>query len=237
MRSIFATFVTTTLLFLNTTLIYAANSNVNLKDFKDNSSSYSVIYKLGTLGLGVDFEYMFNSTLGVRANFNGFSYRVNGIMLGDNEYSFEGDLVSSGVVLDYHPWQNAFRLSGGVYNHKSKITGVVKPTSGEVTVGDKTYPSMQIGAINTNINFNQVNPYMGLGFSSASKNGWHFMADIGALYVGTPKATLSAKAADGFEGLQYILDDQAKIEEDKINNTLEKYNWYPVLSVGVQFKY
>ena len=237
MKLILSFILSFTFIFSKAVALNSANNGVKLKNQADDSSSYSVIYKMGTLGFGVDFEYMFNSTLGVRANFNGFSYRVNGVALGDNEYSFEGDLASSGLLVDYHPWQNAFRFSGGVYNHKSSITGVVKPTSGEVTVGDKTYPSMQIGSIDTKIDFNHINPYMGFGFSSASKSGWHFMADIGALYIGTPKAKLTAKAAKGFEGLQYILDDQAKIEEDKINNTLEKYNWYPVLSVGVQFKY
>jgi hypothetical protein len=225
-------------LFLNAKAIDIVTSKYpTLENSIDNSSSYSIIYRFGTLGLGVDFEYMFNSTLGARVNLNGFSYRVSGVALGDNKYSFKGNLKSSGLIIDYHPWQNAIRLSGGLYNHKSAITGVIKPTSGDIVLGDRVYPSMQIGSIDTKIDFNKVNPYMGIGFSSASKDGWHFVADIGALFIGTPKAKLTAKAAKGFEGLQGVLNNEAKIEEANINKDIQKYHWYPVLSVGMQFKY
>jgi len=230
-----------TFLFL-TFYIFAGVTNIDynsdiLKNKAEGDSSFSVIYKLGTLGLGLDFEYMFNSTYGARVNLNGFSYRISGVDLSDNEYSFEGKLESSGLIFDYHPWQNAFRLSSGVYRNKSEISGVVKPTSGEINIGDRTYPALQVGSIDTVIDVNDVNPYLGVGFSSTSKDGWHFIADIGALYLGTPKATLNARAAEGFEGLQTILDNEAKIEEEDINKEIEKYKWYPVLSVGVQFKY
>jgi hypothetical protein len=217
--------------------IFLFAKSITLKESIDNSSSYSIIYKFGTLGLGIDFEYMFNSTLGARLNLNGFSYSISGVALGDNKYNFKGNLKSSGFLIDYHPWQNAIRLTGGLYSHKSAITGVVRPTSGDIVLGDRKYKSMQIGSIDTKIDFNKVNPYMGFGFSSASKSGWHFMADIGAMYIGTPKAKLKATAAKGFEGLQGILDNEAKIEEDSINKEIQKYHWYPVLSVGVQFKY
>ena len=203
----------------------------------DSGGSFSVIYKIGTLGLGVDFEYLFNSTYGARINLNGFSYRVSGVDLSDNQYSFEGKLASSGLLFDYHPFQNAFRFSSGVYKNRSEITGVVKPTSGEINIGDRTYPALQVGSIDTKIDINDVNPYLGIGFSSTAKEGWHFVADVGALYIGSPKATLNARAAKGFEGLQEILDKEANIEEKDINKEIEKYKWYPVLSVGVQFKY
>jgi hypothetical protein len=214
------------------------SSDLAVGEHLDNSgSSASVIYKIGTLGLGIDFEYMFNTTYGARVNLNGFSYRVSGVYLSDNKYSFEGKLASSGLLFDYHPWQNAFRFSSGVYKNRSKITGVVKPSSGQIDIGDRTYPALQIGSIDTKININDVNPYLGVGFSSVAKDGWHFVADIGALYIGKPKATLKARAAKGFEGLQNILNKEAQIEEDDINKQIEKYKWYPVLSVGLQFKY
>ncbi len=214
-------------------------SILNANSFKDKLSSddsVGVILKAGTLGLGFDFEYIHNSFLGIRANFNGIAYKNEGI-LEENEYNYLLDLKSMGVLIDYHPFHNAFRFSFGLYDNLSKIDAKLKPSSGDIVVGNNTYKSRQIGNIKTNIDFNRKNPYLGIGFSSTNIKGFYFTLDLGALYIGTPKATITATAAKGYEGLQDILDNEAKIEEEKINKDIAKYKYYPVISVGLQYKF
>ncbi len=219
--------------------LYSGFSSSFLKQAKEEfkkKDSFGVIFKVGTLGLGMDVEYIHDAFLGIRANFNGLSYQDEGI-LEENAYNYLVDMQSAGVIIDYHPWQNAFRLSFGLYDNLSKVKAKVKPTSGEIVVGDSTYESRQIGNIYTDIDFNKKNPYLGLGFSSTEIKGFHFTLDLGVLYIGTPKAKITAKAAPGYEGLQDILDEEARKEEEKINKDIAKYKYYPVLSVGVQYKF
>jgi len=222
----------------------AIKKSTQLQDYiKDSASSsveedsFKIAYKVGTLGLGFDLEYLINQTMAIRANINGFKYTLKDIEVEDNKYDFTATLQSSGILIDYHPWQNALRFSTGVYNHQSNIKGDIKVTSGELKIGDNVYPSMQIGSVDTTIDFNNINPYLGVGLSSVEKGGWRFVMDLGVLYIGEPKATLKATAAEGFEGLQHILDNESRIEEEKLNETLKKYKWYPVLSIGMQLRF
>jgi hypothetical protein len=203
---------------------------------KDGNDSFAVVLKLGTLGLGMDFEYIHNSFLGLRANINGFSYQGSGF-LEENEYNFLIDLKTAGLLVDYHPWQNAFRLSLGMYNNLTKVDATIKPSTGEMVIGDHVYESRQIGDIYTNILLNKTNPYLGLGFSSTDTKGVHMTLDVGVLYIGSPKAKMTAKAAKGYEGLQDILDKEVEIEEKNINEDIAKYKYYPVVSVGMQYKF
>ena len=218
-------------------LVTAEFSNSFLEKVKESGNdSTAFIFKIGTLGVGADFEYIYNSFLGLRANLNGFSYKDSG-KLEENDYNYAINLKTIGVLVDYHPWQNAFRFSFGMYENLSTINAKVKPTSGEIVVADHKYKSRQIGDINTDILLNKKNPYFGLGFSSTEIKGVHFSLDVGVLYIGSPQAKLTAKAAKGYEGLQDILEKEARIEEEKINNDISKYKYYPVLSVGMQYKF
>ena len=223
-----------TLLFLLLSIQIGAKSN----------SSVGINYKFGTLGLGVDFVLNLNKTLSGRLSFNGYSQFKN-ITLHDDKLNteqklnIEGALKNSSLLLDIHPWQNAFYFSYGAYYSKNKINVNYKPVSGVIDLGEHKYPSMQVGNVDTVINLKRnLNPYFGVGLSSIdSSDKWHFILDVGAIYINKPIASIHAKAAKGFEAMQPILDNESKIEEKKLNNSIKKFKIYPVVSVGVGFKF
>ena len=235
-------FNTTIAIFLMLTLLSWAKPISIKSDHSD--TSVGINYKIGTLGIGVDCVVNFNKTLVTRLNFNGYSQFKNITLHNeklktDQELNILGNLQNSGLLFDIHPWQNAFYFSYGAYYSKNKIKVKYKPVSGDIDIGDHKYPSMQIGDVDTVINLKRnVNPYFGVGLSSMDINDkWHFIVDVGAIYINKPQASIHAKAADGFEAMQPILDNESRIEENKLNNYLKKFKVYPVLSVGVGFKF
>ena len=216
---------------------------ITTKPVKRNAS-VGINYKAGTLGLGVDFVLNFNKTIASRLSFNGYSQFKNITLYNEKLDTFQklnikGALQSSSLLLDIHPWQNAFYFSYGAYYSKNRINVNYKPVSGEIDLGDHKYPSMQVGNVDTVINLKRkINPYFGIGLSSMDRNDkWHFIVDIGAIYINKPIATVHAEASKGFEAMQPILDNESKIEEKKLNNYIKKFKVYPVVSVGVGFKF
>ncbi len=197
-----------------------------------------LIYKASTLGFGSDIVVSFNQTFASRINFNAISANHH-LFYDGNKFHLKGLLQSNGLLFDVHPWQNAFFFSWGAYYSKSNAKVFFKPKSKEITIGDHTYPAREVGDVKTLITLKRrVNPYFGIGFNSVDYNNkWHFTFDIGAIYIGEPKGSVQAKAAKGFEGIQDILDNEAKIEEKTLNQKLKRFKLYPVVSIGIGVKF
>jgi len=200
--------------------------------------TFTLSYKFGTLGGGADFGFAFNKKFATRVNINGFS-EFRKIRYNQKDFNLKGTLYNGGLLFDVHPWENAFCLTWGAYYSKNNIFLVHKPKSKKIVIGEHEYPAMQIGRVDTNIHFkHKVNPYLGLGFNSIDKtNKWHFVLDIGAVYINNATAKIKARANSGFKAMQPILDNESKIEEDKLNKKLKKYKFYPVVSLGIGFNF
>jgi len=212
----------------------------NAKSHHSNKDSFFMVgYKAGTLGLGLDLSYAFNRTFVLRTSLNGFSLYKKNLKYADKEFKTYGTLDNSGILIDVHPWQNAFYFSWGAYKSKSKIDLKYEPKSDKIKIGNHTYPSMQIGNVLTSIKLKrEVNPYFGFGYNSMDKNSrWNFILDVGVIYIDTPKATINAYANKGFEALQPVLNNESKIESKNLNNKIKKYKLFPVISAGVGYKF
>ena len=68
----------------------------------------------GTLGLGVNAGYDFSNDLAIRGLVNYFNLDFEKEKAG-NKYDGELDLRSVGLVLDWHPFWGAFRVSAGPF--------------------------------------------------------------------------------------------------------------------------
>lgn len=217
--------VSTALLILSTTLLVA-----------DEVKEYNTAMKLSTLGLGFDISTPINDKLSARFNLNGASYSDTQSEDG-NDYEGSLELLTAGILLDYYPFQNNFRLSSGVYYNGNGFTGSVTPTSTTtVEIGGTTYTNADIGSLNTDISFNSLAPYLGLGWgNNARDKGWGFTFDLGAMFHGTGEANLNATVIDQ-RIANLIASDIAKEEQD-INDKLADIKVYPVVSIGVNYSF
>ncbi len=209
-----------------------------------NSNGLSL--KIGTLGVGVDYEHFFNKKHALRFNPNYFKYTKNNKEIKGITYDAKLTLKSAGIIYDYHPWEGAFRLSLGAYYDGNKLDATAYKKSGQtVTFGNKTYEIQGSATIDATVDFKKFAPYVGIGWSSPEKTGWHLTADIGVMYVGSPKVSYTATGnyVDPITGNTVdITNDptfKANIEKEKneIYDKMKKYKWYPVLSIGITKKF
>jgi len=85
------------------------------------------------------------------------------------------------------------------------------------------------------IDMTGVAPYVGIGWGNAvdEESNWHFDFEIGALYQGTPTATLSATGAAS----NAALASSIAAEQAQLRDALKNFKWYPVLASGITYRF
>ena len=88
----------------------------------------------------------------------------------------------------------------------------------------------QIGTLTSNVHYNPVAPYLGLGAETPAMLGGHlvFSLDAGAMYQGRSNVTASA----GGLAANYIA-----AEESLVKHYTDRLSFYPVVSVGAKYRF
>jgi hypothetical protein len=196
------------------------------------AQDYAVGLKLSTLGISVEGTRSFGEKLNARLGLSYFSYTYEGDASEEDDYSYAGDLnlFSVSALADYFPFGGIFRLTGGLMINLNAIDGTLTPNK-TYTVGGDQYTPEKLGDLNAEIDFNAVAPYLGIGLgnSLAAGPGVKFTFDIGTVYQGSPGVNLSA------DGL--IAPSASSDQEKTLEDNLNWFQWYPVLSVGIIYKF
>jgi hypothetical protein len=193
-------------------------------------AAFAVGAKVGTMGFGVDVTGRLNSVLSLRGTINGADI--------DHEYSssdidYDGKVKVGGygLLLDIFPFKGEFRISGGVFKNRNTVDVEAQPTS-PVTIGDNEYTPQQVGTLSGDVEFDDVVPYLGIGVGNAAGigNKWKFLLDVGVMYQGPGDVSLQAtgtgvSAAD-------LSQEEADIEDD-----IEPYKVWPVIAIGVSYRF
>ena len=191
--------------------------------------------KAGTPGLGVELTMGLLPNLNLRAGLNGFQYsssmEVNSI-----DYDFDLNLLNLPLLIDWHILESGFRITGGMVLNGNEID-LVSNVDGElVIINNKAYPSDQVGTISGTMGFNDLTPYLGIGWGNAVGENKRFSIglDLGIMFQGGPQASLSAAGPLGSNpGFQEDLDAEARaIEKDT-----SKYDFYPVIALGINMRF
>ena len=208
------------------TLILSAASS-----FAAPANDWGVNLKAGTLGAGVEMSKSLGDKFSAGLGFNSYNYKTTDSASGI-DYDYKLELQSASLLANYHPFSGAFRFTGGVLynNNELKLTG--KPSAGSTyTINGVTYTAAQVGTLTGTLTFNKTAPYLGLGWGNRPGSKLGLSADIGALYQGSPKLSLSATGS--VTGLSSNLEQERKSAEEDLGS----FKWYPVLSLGVYFRF
>ncbi len=210
-------------------------SCLNASMFNTNEISL----KAGTLGAGLEYSTDINSHFGLRAGINAYDANKS-FTKSDLTYDASVDLRTYSLIADYFPFENGFKLSGGAMYNGNKASVIANSNGATYTLGDTTYTSAEVGSVKGNIDFNKIAPYLGLGYDSAKtkKSGFSFSAEAGALFQGSPKASLEAEYGSTVSDAQKVLiNDNLKAEEAQLNSDLRSFKIYPVVSIGIGYKF
>ena len=203
----------------------------------------------GTLGPGVNAGYDFSKDLALRGLVNYFNLDFDKTRAG-NEYSGDLKLRSAGVVLDWHPFWGAFRVSGGGFlnnNHLSASTSGVALGIGE---------GMYDAELDFQMEFERLAPYFGIGWTSGrGQGGLSFSADLGVLFRSTPLLSASGRThacdfvvskggsadVDCFGDIGELLASELRTdlerEHGELLDDLDRFEVYPVVSLGASYRF
>jgi hypothetical protein len=191
--------------------------------------------KVGTLGFGIDasksFTPQINGRLGVNFGNIGFNRTDSGI-----NYDSQLKLSSVQIFGDYYPFSSSsFRLTGGLVAQNNRVAVTGQPSSnGTYTIAGNQYTASSVGTLSGEYAYgNSIAPYVGIGIGKSTNEGLGFNADLGVMFTGSPKVSLTASnpTFNNNATTRAQLDTQARQTE----NDLRGFNVYPVLSVGVSY--
>lgn len=136
------------------------------------------------------------------------------------------NLGAIGAYVDWHPFGNAFRLTGGVAYILTNIStnSTLKDT---VIQGELKLDPNKVGDIKTEFRTNPIAPYLAFGFGRAiPKKRVSLGIEVGTYYVGSPKISFVCSGL-----LEPSSSNEAVLEEN-----LKGYQLLPQIIFNLSFK-
>jgi len=200
------------------------------------AGDFSVGATASTLGFGAEAGYAFNDRFGVRLGGYAFSLDQDGEESGI-EYEGDLDLSNVGAFVDWHPFAGAFRVSGGWFATDNTLKGVGKPgEGGTYDIGGFTFTEEEVGTLSANADLGSSAPFLGAGWVWGKADaGLAWSLDLGILFQDSPDIELNSTGGtlSGDPALQAALqEEEAELEDD-----VDKYDLYPVVSFGVSWRF
>lgn len=181
--------------------------------------------RASTLGPGADVTVGLSRTVNLRAGASYLPIQRSGVMQAEVNvrYDVNARLAAGLLLLDWHPFKNAFRLSAGAVYNGTQVQGQAQPIESYAVQG-KTFSPDRLGRLDAEASFqNKINPYLGLGVGNAVRgSSLDFFLDLGAMYVARPMVSMSG------EGLISATTNHAST----LNDGLRSFHILPYLSLG-----
>lgn len=192
--------------------------------------------KVGSTGVGADLTLGLARSLNVRLGAQAYT-RSETRTEQEIEYDADLKLVSGEILLDVHPGGRGFRVSGGVIVNGNEVTAV-STEDAVYTINGVPYPVGLVGRLEGRVETNSVAPYLGIGWGNAVAPGgpWRFALDVGAFYQGKPKVSLTAHPLIPIL-LPERFEEDLEAERQDIEDDLDSYRFYPVVSLGLSYRF
>ena len=191
--------------------------------------------RVGTLGVGVDVAKSITPQLNGRIGFNFGNVNTNRTDSGIN-YDAQLNLSSVQLFGDYYPFSSSgFRVTGGLVAQNNRFSVTSKPSvGGTYTIANTLYQTSEVGSLTGEYKYaNSIAPYIGIGIGKSTSEGLGFNADLGVMFTGSPRVSLTASnpTFNNNAITRAQLDNQVRQTE----SDLKGFNVYPVLSVGLSY--
>lgn len=198
----------------------------------------------GSLGGGVELTQSFSPYLDGRLGIHGGNLTQRRRLVADIDYDATAKARTGTALLGWHPVANGFRLTGGVVYNGSRVDAESRlPASGVYRIGGVNLPAAQVGRLRGRADFKTFAPYLGLGWGGplSTRGRLGFTFDLGAFYQGSPNVTLTpvlpaGSPLDNPIGRALLAVAVAE-EERRAEADLSSYKYYPVLSLGLSYRF
>ncbi|MEL7061132.1 MAG: hypothetical protein AAGN46_14015 [Acidobacteriota bacterium] len=198
---------------------------------------------VGTLGAGVEVVFG-DGPLRGRLLVAGFDIDVD-LSSDSVDYDGEAQLRHAGALLDWHPGSGGFRLSGGVFFNDTVVdatTSLEQLLESELDTDIPPIPGFpNLGTVSGEGEGEEIAPYLGVGFGGGrATSGWSFRADLGVMYFGQAEIELAVDTdlpIGLVPGGPELLDELIEQEERDLEEDLEDYELYPVVALGLSYRF
>jgi hypothetical protein len=181
--------------------------------------------RAGTNGLGADIGWGIAPTLSARL---GYSWLDNyNVDVNTTDVNYSGKLKISSVsgLLDWSPL-GPFRITAGITSGDNKVDVTGVPTNAAASAAGSVSGTIKPGK--------KTAPYLGFGYGNVAGAGVNFYFDIGVIFQGSPKSTLTATCGPTATPAQCSsLQNSVAAEQIALDEKISKYKYYPVASIGI----
>lgn len=194
---------------------------------------FAVGGKIGTTGYGVEAIYGLTDVLNIRGSFTAYDFTISYTTDGnepDVKFDLDSDNTAMSILVDYVPFKQGFRITGGFIHQGPRFKGVGIPVESYVDPqSGVTIPANQMGSVTIDLNYEKkLSPYLGIGFGNpVGRNRVTMSLDAGLIFSGKPTIT-SQSVGKLAEVLEY--------DEQELRDNVEKYNVLPLITVGLSVR-
>jgi len=189
--------------------------------------------RAGSTGVGVDIGFGIAPTLSARVGYSQLKFDTE-VSTTDVNYNSSVKLSNPSGLLDWSAL-GPFRITAGIVgaNGKADFTGV--PSGGTFTINGATYQASDLGNLSGTVKAgNSAAPYLGFGYGNVAGAGVNFYFDVGVMFQGSPKVTLTANCGPALPAGQCAqLQTDVAAERLRVEDKLSKYKYYPVANIGI----
>ena len=201
------------------------------------NNNFWVGLKAGTLGFGLEASWRALPWLDVRAGANQFDYDDTGSQAGIN-YDATPGLETFYATANFRFPLSPFRMTMGAFSNGNEIDLVSQPMSA-YEIGGIIYLPSEVGTLRSSTTFESMAPYLGAGFDFDIADRFGIALDFGVLWQGDPVVTLTSDGSlasdSGPVGDQFRA--ALELERQQLENEVEDFKAYPVVSLGFNFNF
>ena len=187
--------------------------------------------KVGSLGAGIEVTKGLSDNFNARLGFNTFTLDESGTE-SDINYAIDLELSNATLLLDWHPTGGSFRTTAGLVANGNELK-MTAESAASYDIGGTTYTPADIGTLSGVVGFDELVPYLGIGWGNAVEDDQKltFSFDIGVVFQGSPNVALSTTSTVAG------LEDDLRVEEQQLEQDLDKFDLYPVVSLGLAWQF
>ena len=195
------------------------------------ADNFGIGIKAGTLGIGLEGIWKPIPWLDVRLGGSVYDWDDTGSQAGvnyDATLALENYYLTSSFLFPVSP----FRVTVGAFSNGNELQMASQPTQLPMEIGNGFYDPADVGTLQSTTSFEDIAPYVGVGFDFSVFGKVGLNLDFGVLWQGVPVVELTS-TGPGAPGLAADLD--AELQE--LQAEFEDYKAFPVISLGFSFNF
>ncbi|HYD59579.1 MAG TPA: hypothetical protein VEC35_04455 [Noviherbaspirillum sp.] len=205
-----------------------------------SQSEIGLTGSVGTTGVGAHATFPVTPSVNVRLGMGYLGYNYRG-STSTMKYDLDLSAKTYDALVDWYPAKSSsFRITGGITYNGNPIGVRGQPNAaGVLAVGGNLYNASEAGSVTGKVSFNKFQPYLGIGWGRKLKDekGWSFSTDVGVLFQGSAKTSLSVGGCTVSAAVCNQLASDVARENSSLAHEMNKFKVYPVLRVGLSYKF